>query len=193
MIKVVLTDANILYSRVLRDYLVYAAADSLIRLRWSETILEEMSRNLIGQFGMSADQVQRLRQALNRFLPEALVVPSAKDYAGLSDLTMPDEDDRHVVAAAVSARANVLCTQNVKDFPPAVMERVSIHLQTPSEVLEALIRVTPHSILAVHRQILTNRRNATTNSLIDALHRSGAIKPAQALSELLAKNPAIEP
>lgn len=45
MIQVVLVDANILNSRVLRDYLVYTAADGLIRLRWSDTILDEMSRS----------------------------------------------------------------------------------------------------------------------------------------------------
>ncbi|HMT87921.1 MAG TPA: hypothetical protein PKE40_16405, partial [Arachnia sp.] len=40
-IKIVLTDANILYSRVLRDYLVYASDEGALAIRWSRAILDE--------------------------------------------------------------------------------------------------------------------------------------------------------
>lgn len=39
--KIVLGDANVLYSRVLRDYLVYAADEGVISIRWSRAILIE--------------------------------------------------------------------------------------------------------------------------------------------------------
>jgi hypothetical protein len=39
---------------------------------------------------------------------------------------LPDEDDRHVLAAAVAAEATVLCTSNVKDFPVGVVEALGI-------------------------------------------------------------------
>lgn len=81
MIRVVLADANILYSRVLRDYLVYAAADGLIRLQWSDLILDEMARSLVNRLGMPAEQAGRLAEALNRFLPDASITPAVADYA----------------------------------------------------------------------------------------------------------------
>ena len=38
-----LTDANVLYSRVLRDYLLYAMRAHLIRVVWSQAILAEVT------------------------------------------------------------------------------------------------------------------------------------------------------
>lgn len=186
MIQVVLVDANVLHSRVLRDYLVYAAADSLIRLRWSDTILDEMSRSLVNRLGLAVEQVDRLSQALNRFLPDASVTPQATDYAMFAELRMPDEDDRHVVAAAVAARADVLCTLNTKDFPPLVMERVQIRLRSPDEVLGQLLALTPHGMRAVHERILAARGGISGDGVLDALRRAGAIDTAMLLRRLLA-------
>lgn len=38
-IRVILADANVLYSRVLRDYLLYAADQEIISIAWSAEIL----------------------------------------------------------------------------------------------------------------------------------------------------------
>jgi predicted nucleic acid-binding protein len=45
-ISVVLSDANVLFSRTLRDYVLYAADEGTIEVHWSRQILAEMSRNL---------------------------------------------------------------------------------------------------------------------------------------------------
>jgi hypothetical protein len=47
LVRVVLGDANVLYSRVLRDYLLYAADQEVISLVWSGTILDEVTRYLV--------------------------------------------------------------------------------------------------------------------------------------------------
>lgn len=56
-ISVVLADANILVSRTLRDYFLYAADNGAIEIRWSPQILAEMSRNLERKFGL--DRLRR--------------------------------------------------------------------------------------------------------------------------------------
>jgi hypothetical protein len=50
-ISVVLADANILFSRTLRDYVLYAADEGAIEVHWSREILAEMSRNLRENLG----------------------------------------------------------------------------------------------------------------------------------------------
>jgi hypothetical protein len=45
-LRIVLADANVLYSRVLRDYLLYAADQGLIAVTWSAEILAEMTEHL---------------------------------------------------------------------------------------------------------------------------------------------------
>lgn len=39
-------DANVLYSRVLRDYLLYATTQGVIEIRWSAAILTEVVEHL---------------------------------------------------------------------------------------------------------------------------------------------------
>lgn len=51
---------------------------------------------------------ERLARAMNNAFPYANVEPSDEDYAGLADVELPDEDDRHVLAAAIAAEATVL-------------------------------------------------------------------------------------
>jgi hypothetical protein len=54
-ISVVLADANILFSRTLRDYVLYAADEGAIEIHWSRQILAEMSCNLRESLGFSHD------------------------------------------------------------------------------------------------------------------------------------------
>ena len=62
MISVVPADANILFSRTLRDYVLYAADEGAIELHWSREILAEMSRNLRENLGLkyAADAIRKI-------------------------------------------------------------------------------------------------------------------------------------
>jgi len=64
-ISAVVADTSVLFSRVLRDYLMYAGIAGIIQLHWSESILDELERNLSQQHKMSAMQGNRLRTLIN--------------------------------------------------------------------------------------------------------------------------------
>ena len=53
----------------------------------------------------------------------------------ISDLVLPDPDDRHVLAAAIAGRADVIVTYNLKDFPLAALEPHGIEAQHPDTFL----------------------------------------------------------
>lgn len=113
MLSVVLGDANVLYSRVVRDYLLYAMAHQLIRVTWSAEILGEVVEHLIENVeGFDVAAGERLVAAMNGTFPYAQVDLTAEARAAVSEFTLPDEDDRHVIAAAVSAEAAFLCTED---------------------------------------------------------------------------------
>lgn len=49
------------------------------------------------------------------------------EYQSFEELIeFPDPNDRHVVAAALRARADIIVTYNLKDFPSSIEERYGI-------------------------------------------------------------------
>lgn len=97
---------------------MYAAKLGALDLRWSESILDETTRNLISKFGFSPDDADLLVDRLDAYLPTALVDVKKRDDARVAKVDM-DAKDRHVLAAALSANANALLTQNIAHFPRA--------------------------------------------------------------------------
>lgn len=185
MIRVVLADANILFSRVLRDYIVYSAAEGLIDLHWSEQILDELDRNLVQQRGFTHEQTARLRSGLAGFLPDASVHPSPKHFERFAGTSMPDPDDRHVLAAAVAAQADVLCTSNIKDFPDDAAHQAGITVMHPDGLLNQLVDDAPAAMLAVHSHVTHARKNLTGSDLLDRLIKADAPTTAASLGRYL--------
>jgi predicted nucleic acid-binding protein len=78
---------------------------------WSADVLAELRRNLIDR-GIPAERVDRRIAHVARSFPDALV----DGYGSLIDGMTNDPKDRHVLAAAVRANAEVLVTFNMSDF-----------------------------------------------------------------------------
>ncbi|AAL45988.1 PIN domain-containing protein (plasmid) [Agrobacterium fabrum] len=85
--------------------------------------------------GLSIDRLEATRDRMNGGPPEAVVA----DYHPLiADLTLPDPDDRHVLAAAISARASVIVTWNLKDFPARDLLAHGVTSKSPDDFLTDL-------------------------------------------------------
>lgn len=185
-VDIVLADANVLYSRVLRDYFLYASIQRLINVRWSQRILDEMLDNLAKNRPNFDDAASRaLIDGMTEAFPYALVEPGPEHYGTFSDLHMPDADDRHVVAAAVAAEANLLCTSNVKDFPDEVMERVGIQRVTPDMLLTSLAVARPDKMRQIHQTSMKSLKGATDASTLAALERAAAPQASAAMADVL--------
>lgn len=172
LVRVVLADANVLYSRVLRDYLLYAADQEIIAIAWSSQIMAEVTEHLqrnVAGFDRAAGQ--RLVHAMNRAFPLAEVEPGGEHWRVLDDVPLPDEDDRHVLAAAIAAEATVLCTSNAKDFPAEAVELIGVKVLTPDQLLSRLVTEYQPQMLAVHRTAVTSLKGATDQSTVAALRR----------------------
>jgi len=81
-------------------------------------------------------------------------------YEDLIDsLTLPDPDDRHVLAAAVRAGAGVIVTTNLKDFPAAILAGHGVAAQHPDAFALGLLRAHRDAAVEVartHRAALRN-------------------------------------
>ncbi|MDF7650947.1 PIN domain-containing protein [Pantoea sp. Acro-805] len=116
----VVFDACVLYPAPLRSFLMYLAAGGQFRARWSEDIHEEWIRNvLLNRTELNRAQLERVRALMDRHVPDALVTGYQSLIESIRGL--PDEDDRHVVAAAIVAQAEGIVTFNLRDFPEEVL------------------------------------------------------------------------
>ncbi len=133
----VILDACVLYPAPLRSYLMYLANTGLFRARWTDEIHDEWIRNLLKN-NPDLDQVKvnRTKILMNKNVPDCLVV----GYEPLIDgLTLPDVDDRHVVAAALKGQAEAIITFNLKDFPSSELNPLEL-----SQICLSLSSLLPH-------------------------------------------------
>src|SRR5438270_9183993 len=108
-----LLDACVLYPAHLRDLLLSMALTDLFRVRWTDRIHEEWIRNLVAA-GHDAEKLARTRRLMNEAVPDCLI----EGYESLIEtLKLPDPDDRHVLAAAITGGVDVIVTANLKHFP----------------------------------------------------------------------------
>jgi hypothetical protein len=139
-------DANILYPAPLRDLFIRLAQTGLVRARWTEAIHDEWIRNVLNDHShLSAERLARTRTLMNDAVRDCLVT----GYEDLIDsLTLPDPDDRHVLAAAIRAGAEVIVTCNLKDFPPETLTRFDIEALHPDGFLVGLLDLAPGVVCA---------------------------------------------
>src|SRR5215813_13223617 len=119
-----LFDACVLYPAPLRDLLMWLALTGLFNARWTDQIHDEWIRNVLADRpDLKAEQLERTRLLMNTKVRDCLVT----GYDDLIErLTLPDPDDRHVLAAAIRAGADVIVTINLRDFPEPTLAQFSI-------------------------------------------------------------------
>lgn len=182
---VVVFDACVLYPAPLRDFLLRLATTGLFSAKWSEAIHEEWIRNLLAERPELKQQVQRTRELMDQAIPDCLV----KDYEPLAGgLSLPDPDDRHVLAAAICAGAQTIVTFNLKDFPAEVLWPHGIESVDPDTFVEQQMDLHEAAVVEVarlHRAALVNPPKEV-DAYLDTLSAQGLVVSADRLREFAA-------
>ena len=145
-----LLDACVIYPTVLREVLVGCARLGLYEALWSERILEEWARATV-KLGPEAEVQARGEVAvLKSQFPKACIKPREGDLARLH---LPDENDIHVLAAAIAGSADVIVTLNAKDFPRQTLAFEGLKRLSPDEFLMDLWLETPAGVEQVVRGV----------------------------------------
>ena len=159
-------DACVLYPAPLRDLLLRLALTDLFRARWTDEIHAEWMRSVSAQRpDLKPERLQRTRQLMDLSVPDCLVT----GYQGLIDqLTLPDPNDRHVLAAAIRCQAGVIVTYNLRDFPAEVLDLYGISAEHPDEFVTHVFDLSPGAVCAAVRD-----------------QRLALVRPARSVRELL--------
>jgi hypothetical protein len=166
-------DANILYPAPLRDLFIRLAQAGLVRAKWTETIHDEWLRNVLKDNPhLSPDRLARTRTLMDEAVRDCLVT----GYEAVIDsLTLPDPNDRHVLAAAICAGAEVIVTYNLADFPTETLARFDLEALHPDDFLVALLDTAPGAVCAAVKRQRESLRNPpkTAQELLDTLEGQG--------------------
>ncbi|WP_329003358.1 PIN domain-containing protein [Kribbella sp. NBC_00709] len=119
---------------------------------------------------------------MNKAIRDVLVT----GYEPLIDVVdLPDADDRHVLAAAIKAGAQVIVTENAKDFPPAKLASWNVEAQSADDFVLDLIDLNQQAVYAQVQRMADAWRNppGTVEDVLDSLEHIGLIGSAAALRD----------
>ena len=176
-------DTNVIYPVMIRDLLFWFAHYDLYTPKWSEHIFEEWKSVMIRK-GIAGDEADKRVKIANEAFPDALV----QNYNGLiSGLTLRDDKDRHVLAAAIKTNADVIVTNNIKDFPEEYLDSFGIKVKTADDFLTDIIDLNQEQAIAAFKEMVLNKRNPDLDEfqVLDLLRNSGLNETANYLHACL--------
>ncbi|MEO1274238.1 MAG: PIN domain-containing protein [Pseudomonadota bacterium] len=146
---IVLLDACVLVPMTLRELLMMSAKRGLFRPRWTARIEDEIRRAILRREDAPPEAVLEGELAIARAEFPAAVVSGWEAIEG--DLRLPDWNDRHVLAAAIAAEADILLTDNHRDFPSRTLAGKGIERQGGDAFLWQLVGEAPFEMCQVAR------------------------------------------
>lgn len=157
------------------------AAAKLFRAKWSDAVQEEWIRNLReNRPELTRERLERTRDLMNIAVPDANV----SDYEDLiAGLMLPDQDDRHVLAAAIASECDAIVTFNLKDFPVEYLAKFNIELLHPDDFVHYQFGLDNPSVLIAAQRCRARLKNppVSSESYIAKLEAQGLPKTASEL------------
>jgi predicted nucleic acid-binding protein len=120
-------DANVLHPQITMDLLLRLGDRGLYRMSWSRAILDEAYDSLVRR-GLDAKRIRQRFDVMEREFPEAM----SEQIEAFLPSVPPDvhPKDRHVVAAALAAKADAIVTNDLGGFPTDSLNSLGLEVQT---------------------------------------------------------------
>lgn len=176
-------DTNVIYPIVVRDLLFWFAYAGLYTVKWSQHIFVEWE-DVMRRLGIPEHEIRNRTQRASLAFPEALV----ENYEMIiPNLTLPDEKDKHVLAAAIKSNAQIIVTNNLKDFPAEYLSNFGLSAKSADDFLADIVDLNQDKALAAFREMVVNRRNPNMDEfqVLDAMRKHRLTHTANYLHALL--------
>lgn len=177
-------DACVLYDAPVRDLLLRLGSEGTLEPLWSARILDECWRALAeNRPDITADQMSRLRAALERAFPRACIA-TIRSFG----VSLPDHDDTHVLETALAAGAPVIVTYNLRDFPADLLQPHGVTAWHPDVLVTDILDANPSTVARVVTQQAAAMRRppVTLERLLATLSEHGLHRSVARLRTLLA-------
>jgi predicted nucleic acid-binding protein len=185
MAFVVVYDACVLYPAPLRDFLLRLARTGIVQAKWTDQILDECFEAILrDRPDLKPESLERTRLLMREAIPDCMV----SGHENLIDgLTLPDRDDRHVLAAAIRSRAQTIVTFNLKDFPSDVLDALGIEARHPDDFVIDQIDLASGLVVGALLEQVAALKNPpmSREQVLDRLRDCGLVQSVAKLRELL--------
>ena len=163
----VVIDACVLVQAAVRDTLLRLSERRLFLCRWTGEIIDEVVRTLQNKLNKTPEETDHLISELSTYFSDAWVEPG---YKLLTSAMPNDAKDRHVVAAAVKGRCELIITYNLKHFPAESLKPLDITPMHPDEFLLGLYLLNPEIVVhTLHQQGSALRQKRTLPEVLSSL------------------------
>jgi predicted nucleic acid-binding protein len=176
-------DTNVVYPVIIRDILFWFAHYDLYTPKWSEDIFDEWKKVMM-QKGVTITEAEKRISMVNSAFPDALV----ENYKGLIEhLDLPDRDDRHVLAAAIKTNANLIVTNNIKDFPKEYLQSFGLSAKKADDFLTDIIDINQEQAILAFKEMVLNKKNPKQDEFetLKLLRNAGLFDTANYLHALI--------
>jgi hypothetical protein len=171
-------------SKYSNNTLINSSGTSAFRARWTNDIHDEWTRSLKEAYpDIGVEKIQRIRGLIDASVPDCLV----RGYKRIIDgLELPDANDRHVLAAAIKAGAQVIVTFNKSDFPEEILAEFDIEAQHPDDFILYQKEENLQAVLSQLQQcrIRLQRPPCTMENFIEKFRRNELLLTAEWLTDL---------
>lgn len=179
----VVYDASVLYPQYLRDLLLRLAIKGIVRALWTDQIVSEMlAARLKHRPDLDPDKLERLRGLINNAVDDCLI----EGYEPLIEqVRLRDPSDRHVVAAAIYAKADLIVA-NDKDFTAEDLAVWSITPKTADDFVLDCIDADPTRVWACVEEIAASHTAPpeTAEDVLSRLEHGGLLRSVAALRSM---------
>ena len=176
-------DTNVIYPIDIRDLLFWFASFDLFTPKWSKHIFDEW-KDIMARKGVDPEEINKRVSKAQHAFPDALV----ENYEPLIEfLNLPDEKDKHVLAAAIKTNANMIVTNNLKDFPPNYLSKFGLSAKSADDFITDTIDLNPDIAVEAFRMLVMNRQNPNLDEfeVLDRFRNCGLKDSADYLHSLI--------
>lgn len=176
-------DTNVIFPLWIRDLLLWFAYHDLYTIKWSKHIFDEWLDVMI-QKGISKDEALKRTNIVNNAFPDALV----ENYEPLIDtLELPDDKDKHILAAAIKTNASLIVTNNLKDFPKEYLLSFGLSAKCADDFFTDIIDLNHETSIKAFRDLVLIKKNPPLDEfqVLDIFRKNGLKETADYLHSLI--------
>jgi hypothetical protein len=133
---------------------------------------------------LTSKQLDRTVFFMNKAFPKATI---SGFESLIIELELPDENDRHILAAAIAGKATVIVTLNKKDFPKDYIQQFELIIQDPDTFIQGIIAKNQDKAITALKAQVARLKNPpqSIEEVLNTLEKNGLNETVTAFRKLL--------